>query len=358
MEVGITGLTGSGKSTLFRLLTGIEIDPGSSWRAEPKIGIAQVPDRRLDDLAGLYHPRKFTPATVRYLDMPGVREENQGEAGFQASQLRDADLLIVVLRAFEAPGVPHPKGSIDPHRDLANIEAEFLLDDQLIVERRVERIDKELLRTKSTVLKAEKELLESCLVSLEAGTPLREHVFSDEQQRQLRGFSFLTVKPLLIVVNVDETGIENDPAKAAEWQSCASRAETAVCSVCATLEAELAELEASDANELMAEYGLSEPALNRVIRSSYRLLGLISFFTVGEDECKAWSIRGGTDAVDAAGAIHSDIRRGFIRAEVVHFSDLLAAGSLANARAQGTLRLEGKDYSVSDGDVVHFRFNV
>ncbi len=357
MEVGIMGLVASGKSTVFGLLTGHETT--SARREAAKIGIARVPDARLDALSTMYEPEKTTPATVRYVDVPGIPEEHrQGEAAFNLPELRSADALMVVLRAFEDESVAHPMGAVDPLRDLGHIVEEFILQDQLVVERRLERLRKDLAKRKVPELEREGLVLERCLEVLESGRPLRLEEFSDDEHKHLRGFTFLSLKPMLVVVNVDEDQMAEDPFVTETWEKWRDQPGMAFTRVCATLEHELSQLDGADIAAFMEEYGITDRAIGRVIRESYRLLGSISFFTVGEDECRAWSVRTDTPAVEAGGVIHSDIQRGFIRAEVVPCDSLLEAGSLAACREQGTLRLEGKTYPVQDGEVVHFRFNV
>ena len=358
MDVGILGLAASGKSTLFKLLTGQEPATAGGRRDSAQIGIARVPDPRLDVLTEMYNPAKTTPATVRYVDVPGIPEEHRHEAAFSLPELRATDVLMVVVRAFASDSIAHPMGEVDPLRDLHHIDEEFILQDQMVIERRLERIDRDLAKRKSPDLAREREILARCLLVLEASTPLRMESFTADEERVLRGFTFLSLKPMLVVLNVGEDDLAGDPFAAAAWQEWGARPGVALTWVCATLEGELAELDGDDAAAFMADLGLEERALDRVIRDSYRLLGLISFFTVGDDECRAWSIRAGTPAVEAGGVIHSDIQRGFIRAEVVPYEELIDAGSLATCRQRGTLRLEGKTYLVRDGEVVHFRFNV
>jgi len=358
MEVGIMGLAASGKSTLFRLVTGTDPAIGAGRRDQSQLGIARVPDDRLDALARMYEPKKTTPATIRFADVPGIPDEHRGEAGFNLPELRTTDALMVVLRAFESDAVAHPKGTIDPLRDLEHIEEEFILQDQMVVERRLERLHKDIQKRRDPELERERDLLQSCLATLEAGRPLRSETYDQNAEKKLRGFTFLSSKPMLVVVNVGEDRLADDPLTDPMWSDWIPRPGIAFTRVCATLEAELAELDGDDATAFMDDLGLSDRALDRIIGEAYRLLGLISYFTVGEDECRAWSIPDGSSALDAAGVIHSDIQRGFIRAEVVPFDELLDAGSLSACRQRGTLRLEGKTYTVADGEVVHFRFNV
>jgi GTP-binding protein YchF len=359
MEVGILGLAGSGKTTLFSLLTAnSEALAAGGRRDQATVGMGQVPDGRLASLSAMYRPRKTTPASVRYVDVPGLRGEHQQDASLNVLELRTMNALLVVLRGFSNDAVPHPLGSLDPIRDLQRIEEEFVLQDQMVVERRVERLRKDVVRLKNAELDAELELLERSLGLLEEGRPLREGEWTVSDRVRLRGFTFLSLKPVLAVVNTDENAIGVDPFADHRWAEWLTGKGTGCTSVCATLEQEISELEPDDAAEFMTELGIEDRALDRVARESYRLLGLISFFTVGEDECRAWSIPVDTPAVEAAGAIHSDISRGFIRAEVVPHDDLLNVGSLTGCRDQGILRLEGKMYPVKDGDVVHYRFNV
>lgn len=358
MEVGILGRSMSGKTTLFNLLTGSHEITGGGGRGQSHMGMARVPDARLLELARLYSPRKTTPATVRYVDVPALPDAHGREGAMNLAELRTMDALMVVLRDFASSEVPHPEGSVDPVRDLAHIEEEFLLQDQMVVERRLERLARDLAKRKAPELLTEQKILERCLETLEDGRPLREAGLDAAQLQLLRGFTFLSLKPMLVVVNLDEDRVGEDPFGEERWEEWRDRPGLGFTAVCATLEGELAQMDGPDAEELMADLGLADRALDRVIRESYRLLGLVSFFTVGEDECRAWSIREGTPAVEAAGVIHSDIQRGFIRAEVVRWDELLEAGSMAACRQRGTLRLEGKTYPVQDGDVVHFRFNV
>ena len=359
MEVGILGLAGSGKTTLFSLLTAnADVLTGGGRRDQAAVGMGRVPDGRLNQLSTMYSPRKTTPASVRYVDVPGLKGDRHQDASLNIPELRTMDALMVVLRGFDDEAVPHPLGSVDPFRDLERIEEEFVLQDQLVVERRIERLRSDLARRKDASLASELELLERCLPVLEEGRGLRHEEWTAADRVRLRGFTFLSLKPVLAVVNVDESAIGEDPFADSRWSAWLEGRGTGCTSVCATLEQEISELEPDDAAAFMADLAIADRALDRVARESYRLLGLISFFTVGDDECRAWSIPLNTPAVEAAGAIHSDISRGFIRAEVVPHEELLYIGSLAGCREKGLLRLEGKTYPVKDGDVVHYRFNV
>jgi GTP-binding protein YchF len=358
MKAGIIGLSSVGKTALFQLLTGAPKAPPSG-RPEARLGIARVPDPRLDALAEMYHPKKKTPATVEYVDVPGVAK-GQGSALVDLPALRGVDALVHVVRAFDAASVPHPEGSVDPLRDIKMLELELILADLGAVEKRLERLDANIKKANKPEDVAERVVFLKMKEALESEKPLRELTLEEEDQRRLRSYSFLSEKPLLLVVNLGEEGIRGATTylSASGLLTYANRPGLALCPVSATIEKEIAELPGPDALAFMEDLGLAEPGLNRVIQTSYSLLGLISFLTAGEDECRAWTIRKGTRAQEAAGEIHSDIERGFIRAEVVAFADLVQGGSIAACRDKGTLRLEGKDYTVQDGDVINFRFNV
>ncbi len=358
MKAGILGLSLVGKSTLFQLLTGSPSPPPGS-RPEPRLGVARVPDPRVDALAGLFNPKKRTWATVEYVDVPGVGR-GQGSTLVDLPALRGVDALVHVVRAFESETVPHPEGSVDPMRDASVLDLELILADLGTVERRIERLEASIRKAKTPEDVAERELFGKLKEGLEGEKPLREVGLSDDERRRLRGYALLSEKPLLIVANLDEEGLRDADAflESSGLREFASRPRVAVCAVSAPIEAEMAELDGEDARAFREDLGLFEPGLDRVIRTSYELLGLISFLTVGDDECRAWTIRSGTKAQVAAGTIHSDIERGFIRAEVVSCDELLAAGSLAACRERGTLHLEGKEYEVKDGDVINFRFAV
>ncbi len=355
MEIALCGLPRSGKTTLWTILTGIEVPPGA--KAETRKGVTRVPDERLERLADLYHPRKTTPATVTYVDVRPV-ERGQGRADNPVlAELRPADALVLVLRAWDDPADPHPEGSVDPARDLELIETEFLLADLDVAQRRLERLEALVKKAGRPEDRKEKELLAKVVAWLESERPLREAGFSPEERKLLRGYAFLTAKPLLVALNLpeDRTADLAKDASALGLGDLASRPGHDFVALSAKIEQEIASLSPEDAAAFRADLGIEEPALDRLIRASYRLLGLISFFTVGEDECRAWSIPAGSTAREAAGAIHTDLARGFIRAEVVPWDRLLEAGSMAAAREKAWLRLEGKDYVVQDGDVVHVR---
>jgi GTP-binding protein YchF len=355
MQTGIIGLPQVGKTTLFRILTKAHLDSKSA-AAATHVGVAKVPETRLPQLAKLYNPKKITYATVQYVDVGGMQKDRARDAAVLAP-LREVDALAHVIRVFENPAVPHPAGTFDPLRDATNLELELILADHDQIIRRLERLEKDLKKKKDPGLENEKHILERCKAHLEAEKPLREIELSPDEHRAIGGFLFLSQRPMLYVLNLgdDEADSLSMAVERHNLAALAGRPNTAVVPVCGRLEAELAEMEDQEAAELLTSYGLSEPGLNRVIRTTYELLGLISFFTAGEPDVRAWTIRKGTTAVKAAGEIHSDIEKGFIRAEVVRWDDLLAAGSLAAAREKAKVRLEGRDYIVQEGDVILFR---
>jgi hypothetical protein len=359
MKAGIVGLASVGKSTLFQILTGAAA-PAPGGRPEPRVGIAKVPDPRVRALAEIFNPRKTTLATIEYVDVPGVGK-GEGPALVDLPALRGIDVLVHVVRAFENELAPHPEGSIDPLRDARMLELELILADIGAVERRLEKLEANIKKAQRPEDVAERTLFVKLKQALEAEKPLRELSLADDERRRLRHYSLLTEKPLLLVANLREGEMRSAQAALARTglpEFVSRRPATGLCAVSAPIEAEIAQLPAEDARAFLEDLGLHEPGLDRVVRTSYDLLGLISFLTTGEDECRAWTVRRGTKAPQAAGEIHSDIERGFIRAEVVAFDDLIAAGSIAACRDRGTLRLEGKDYVVRDGDVINFRFNV
>jgi GTP-binding protein YchF len=358
MKAGILGLSLVGKSTLFELLTGTKA-PLAGGRAEARLGIARVPDARVAGLARIFAPKKSTLATVEYVDVPGVAK-GEGSALVDLPALRGVDAFVHVVRAFESDTVPHPEGSVDPARDAAMLELELVLADLATVERRLERLEANIKKASKAEDVTEKALFLRLKEALEAERPLRELPLTDEEHRRLRGYALLSEKPLLVVANVGEDAVKGAAARleATGLAALARRPNVGVCAVSAPIEAEMAELPAEDARAFREDLGLAEPGLDRVIRSTYELLGLISFLTAGEDECRAWTIPRGTKAPQAAGAIHTDLERGFIRAQVVPYAELVAAGGVAACREKGTLRLEGREYEVRDGDVIEFKFNV
>jgi GTP-binding protein YchF len=359
LHAAVIGLPSTGKTTLFQHMTSVRDAPRG--KGDVMVGISRVPDERLDRLTAMYNPRKRVPATVEFTDIVAPARAG-AQALIDVAAYRSADALVHVVRAFRDEGMPHPSGSVDPARDARSMEDELILADLAVAEKRLERLDKDLKKTRSADLEKERELVERCRALLDAGTPLRTLDLTGEDRRRLRGFQFLSAKPLLLVLNVDESDIATlgaDIRKAVAQTGLASfldRPSTAAVALCAKIELEIADLDAADAAAFLSDLGLTESGLHRVIRRAYELLGYMSFFTVGEDECRAWSIARGTPAQLAAGEIHSDIQRGFIRAEVVAYDALIARGSMAACRDHGEVRLEGKEYVVQDGDIINFRF--
>jgi GTP-binding protein YchF len=353
MQTGIIGLPQVGKTTLFRILTKANVE-GKAGSQGTHVGVAKVPEPRLIELAKLYNPKKITYATVQYVDLGGMQKERNRDA---LAPLREVDTIAHVIRVFDDPSVPHAEGSIDPLRDATNLELELILSDHDQITRRLERVDNDLKKKSEPLLLLEKNVLEKCKAHLEAEKPLRELELTADERKPIGGFLFLSARPVLYVLNVgdDEADKLDSAVERHNLGALAGKANSAVVAICGRLEAELAEMDEKEAAELLASYGLKEPGLNRLIRATYELMGLTSFFTAGEPEVRAWTIRKGATAVKAAGAIHSDIEKGFIRAEVVKWSDLLAAGSLAAAREKAQVRLEGKEYIVQEGDVILFR---
>src|SRR5271168_5296486 len=355
MKTGIIGLPQVGKTSLFRILTGAKIE-GRSAPNQAHIGIARVPDPRVLALAEIFKPKKNTFATIEYVDVGGLQKDREKNSA-SLVPLREADALAHVVRLFENPAVPHEGGSLDAMRDIENVDLELILNDLEQASKRIERVEKDLKKKKETLLETELNLLTRCRQALESEKPLREMEFKPEERKMLTGFMFLTRKPMLYVLNVgDEEAREIDRiVEKHHLEKLAGKVHTSVVPFCGKIEAELADLDDAEAAEMMRAYGLAESGRDRLIQATYRLLGLISFLTCGEPECRAWTIERGMTAQKAAGAIHGDIEKNFIKAEVVRWEDLLAAGSFAVAKERAQLRLEGKEYIVQDGDVILFR---
>jgi len=348
MKLGIIGLPQSGKTTLYNALTRSNTPTtASAGRIEVHTGVVDVPDPRVDKLSGMFNPRKTIYAKVTYADIAGLEGNSKGSiSGALLNTLGQMDAFIHVVRAFDDDNVPHPSGSVDPARDAEAMLAELLLNDLIAVERRIEKLTEERRKggTDKTVNERQTALFTRMHEALNEGKPLRELEYSAEEAKELASFGLLTRKRILTVFNLGEG--QPAPSISLDHPSVALPAK---------LEMEIAQLPAEDAEVFMAEYGITEPALDRMIRLSYDLLGLQSFFTVGEDEVRAWTTRRDATAVEAAAEIHTDIARGFIRAEVVAYEDLVTLGSMAECKAKGKFRLEGKEYSVKDGDIVHIR---
>jgi ribosome-binding ATPase YchF (GTP1/OBG family) len=341
MKTGIIGLPQVGKTSLFKILTKAKLeDRGFSNPREEHIGVARVPDERLDKLSDLYSPKKTTYASVEFVDVAAIGQEALKETAFLTS-LRNVDALMHVLRAIK------------------NVEFDLMISDLTQVEKRLERLEKDLKKGRTTDLEHEKALLLRSKDALEKEQPLRELEMTAEEKKLIKGFVFLSQKPILYVLNIGESMTLGDDLEAAvsryKLDEVAARPNAGATAICGKVEAELAEMDDEEAADFLGSYGLRESGLVRLIRKSYQLQGLISFFTAGEDECRAWTIPVGSKAPQGAGTIHSDLEHHFIRAETIRWDALLAAGSEAAARAKGTLRLEGKEYVVQDGDVMHIR---
>jgi len=366
MQTAIVGLAGSGKTTVFNTLTRGHAETGGYGGITMNVGVVKVPDARLDALASIFKPRKIVQADVTFVDLPAPPASSEGHVGTEElpadhlARLRDSDALLHVVRAFDDPSHPHPDGSVDPGRDLERLDLEFILADLAMTERRLERLgtggrhgsqaEREANEREEVILRRVKE-------ALEAGSPIRDVELDADEEKAIRGFRFLTQKPVLVLLNVGEGDLAGAPGLVASIATGYDHRHALVDALSARIEMELGELEPDEAAAFMEELGIAESGLDRIIALSYRLLGLVSFLTAGPDEVRAWPIPEGSSAVDAAGAIHSDLARGFIRAETVAYEDLIELGSLAEARKAGRLRSEGRTYRVKDGDVIEILFS-
>jgi GTP-binding protein YchF len=366
MQIAIVGLAGSGKTTVFNTLTRGHAETGGFGGLELHVGAVKVPDERLERLAEIFKPKKVVQADVTYVDLPAPPASSEGRVGTEElpaehlARLRESDALLHVVRAFEDPAHPHPEGSVDPARDLERLDFEFVIADLALVDRRLERL-KTSGRHGTPAEREANEREEIVLIrlkdALEGGRPIRDVELEDHEEKAIRGFRFLTQKPVLVLLNIGEGDLPKADELVAGLRARYEHRQTLVDSLSARIEMELGELEPDEAAVFMEELGIAESSLGRVIALSYRLLGLISFLTAGPDEVRAWPIRDGSTAVDAAAAIHTDLAKGFIRAETVAYEDLLALGSMAEARKAGRLRSEGKTYRVRDGDVLEVLFS-
>jgi GTP-binding protein YchF len=362
VQVTIVGLPASGKSTVFNALTGGHAETGgfSGSRASPNVAVVKVPDERLDRLTALFKPRKETHADVTYVDVaiPAGAAREGTVAPDVLAQIRNADALLHVVRAFEAGTADRP---VDPWRDVEELDLEFVVADLTVIQKRLEKLrtsGRHGSPTERETNALEEELLARLEPHLGEGHPLRSLELDDQDEKRLRGYRFLSQKPVLLILNIDEARLPGAAELEAEGRERYRQPRSDVAALAGKLEEEIGQLTSEDADLFMADLGIAEASRGRVIRITYGLLGLFSFFTAGEDECRAWTLRHGETAVDAGGVIHSDLARGFIRAEVVTFDDLMACGSLAEARKRGLLRSEGKGYQVRDGDVIQVLFNV
>ena len=366
MEIAIVGLARSGKTTVFNTLTRGEAETGGFGGMTVNVGVVKVPDERLTKLTEVFKPKREVPADVTYVDLPAPPTSADGREAAdipadQLARLRTADELLHVVRAFEDPSVPHPDGAVDAWRDVERLDLEFVLADLSVMEKRIEKLSTSGRHGTPAEREAnERELavLEKLAPALREGNPVRDVKLADDEKARIRGFRFLTEKPVLVLLNIGETDIARARELAADFAARYRHSQSQVEALSAKVEMEIGQLDEVDAAVFRDEMGLTESSLERVIRLSYRLLGLISFFTAGPDETRAWTIPAGATAVDAAAAIHTDLARGFIRAEVITYEDLIALGSTAEARKRGKLRSEGKTYQVNDGDTIEVLFNV
>lgn len=366
MQIAIVGLAGSGKTTVFNTLTRGHAETGGFGGLTLNVGVVKVPDERLDRLAEIFKPKKIVQADVTYIDLPAPPASSDGRIGTEElpaehlARLRDSDALLHVIRAFEDPSVPHPAGSVDPARDLEQLDLEFILADLSMVDRRLDRLSSSGRHGTTAEREAnerEEVILRRLKIDLEAGRPIRDSVLDADDAKAIRGFRFLTEKPVLVLLNIGEKEIGSAAAQVEAIRVAYTHRQAMVDALSARIEMELGELEPDEAQVFMEELGIERSGLGRVIALSYQLLGLISFLTAGPDEVRAWPIPDGSLAVDAAGAIHTDLAKGFIRAETVSYEDLLTLRSMAEARKAGRLRSEGRTYRVRDGDVMEILFS-
>jgi len=362
LEVGIVGLPNVGKSTLFNAITkaGAEAANYPFCTIEPNVGVVAVPDPRLEVLTKLYNSKKTTPASVRFVDIAGLvkgASKGEGLGNKFLEHIRQVDAIAHVVRCFEDENITHVADTIDPLRDIDTIQTELCLADLDIVEKRLAKVAK-LLKSGSKEAKLENEILERVKNSLDEAKPARSLNLSDDELFIIRDANLLTLKPTLYIANVAEDELTEENSYVEKVRKLAAQEGAQVVVICAKVESEIAELDADEAKEFLADLGLDSSGLDRLIHAAFDLLGLMTFLTAGPDECRAWTIKKGTAAVKAAGKIHSDIERGFIRAEIVNYNDLIKLGSINAARDKGLVRLEGKDYIMQDGDVTYFRFNV
>lgn len=359
MQIGIVGLPFSGKSTLFQTITKMHLDASALSKGEAHHAIVKVPDARLDRLSALFSPKSTVFATIEFVDVVGLKKGESGSPQFNAnflSNVKTNDALVQVVRLFANDAVPHPEGSIDALRDISTFETEFILSDLSIIETRIDRIKKQMQKVPDKNLERELPVIEKCRSILESAKPLRQQLFTPDEMHVLKTYQLLSIKPMLIALNFDETQRTESAGVVRRVSQEKEGSNTKVMSFFGRIEMEMSELPDSEMQLFMDEYGIRESALNTLIREAYALLGLRSFFTVGEDECRAWTIKSGMNAQNAAGVIHTDLAGKFIRAEVVSYEHFIAAdGSFAKAKESGIWRLEGKEYTVQDGDIMTIR---
>jgi GTP-binding protein YchF len=363
MQTGIVGLPYSGKSTLFSTLLAyshVTHEDSTRHKLETERGIVKIPDERLDQLTRIIQPKKQVNATIEFIKVPGLDKEKHKGTGLPPQFLantKTVELILVMIRAFENELYPHPLGKVDPWRDINFIESEFLLNDLAIAENRIDKLEKLIQKMQGEKEKRELQVLQRCKNTLEEERPLRDLYLAEQEELLIRSYQFLSLKPILFVLNIAEGEIQKSVQIENDFKA-KLKTQSSLVALSAEIEKEISQLEPRDAETFLADLQISEPALLRVIHASYRLLGLYSFFTIGENECHAWHFRSGIHAQQAAGIIHSDMEKGFIRAEVIPAAELIRLGSVAACKEKGFFRLEGKEYVVQDGDVLTIRFNI
>ena len=358
MQIGLVGLQYSGKTTLFNTIAGIENQDMQTAKEEATIEVVKVPDARLDKLTALFNPKKTVFATIEVFDTPGLKMSDDGKVKITSqflNNVKNNDALFYVVRQFSDDSVAHPMNTVNVIRDIEFLETEFLFHDLAFLESRIAKLNKEIMKMKDDKLKRELPLIEKCFAHVETEQPLRNLNLTDDELKMLSGYQLLTLKPLLIGINFDENSIENvDETLNKIRESLPNKNETII-PFYGKIEYELSIMDDEDRNTFMADYGIKESALTKILSSAYEKLGLQSFFTVGEDECRAWTIKKNYTAQDSAGVIHTDFYSKFIRAEVVHYDDYIENGSFSKCKDAGVWRLEGKQYIVVDGDILNIR---
>ncbi len=360
MQIGLIGLQGSGKTKLFNTLAGIEENFDTKPGDNAQIEVVKVPDERLDKLTEIFNPKRKVNATIEFFDFPGLQTGDDGKVRLTNNFLQNVknnDALFLIIRQFENDAVPHPFGKVDPIADVDFLLSEFLFADLAFLENRIARLKKDVMKTKDENLKRELPLIEKCYAHAEEEKPLRTLELNDQEKKMLSGYQLLTLKPMAIAVNFDESSLANSDKLVNEITVKYKNHNVTVIPFSAEIEYEMSRLDDEDRELFMEEYGIKDSALTRILRTAYEILGLQSFFTVGEDECRAWTIKKNYTAQEAAGVIHTDFYNRFIRAEVVHYDDFITYGSFAKCKEAGVWRLEGKDYIVKDGDILNIRHN-